>query len=152
MRTWLRKATEMSIKVRLWPGAGSVEQLEQVVQRYRGPEGHLGLHRAQDLQSWLMHQAAVHLLGLDPRLVERLQVTLARWRGDKGRRSEPLLAAWGDILERHDWQTALAHTERAQELRQASPLATVLPQDTRLAIIEAVHALKGARRPRGERP
>lgn len=147
MRTLLRKLTEMSIKVRLWPGAGSVEQLEQVVQRYRGPDGHLGLHRAQDLQSWLMHQAAVHLLSLNPGLVERLQVTLARWRGDGTRRSEPLLAAWGDILERHDWPAALAHTERAQELRQASPLATVLSQDTRLAIIGAVRILKGASPP-----
>lgn len=142
MRTVLRKSTEMSTKVRSWLGAGSAEQLEQVVQRYRGPEGHLGLHRAQDLQSWLMHQAAVHLVGLDPCLVGRLQVTLARWRGDRTRRSEPLLAAWDDILARHDWPAALAHTERAQELRQASPLATVLPQDTRLAVIGAVRALK----------
>ena len=40
------------------------------------------------------------------------------------------------------WRKALARTRRAQQLRQASPLVTILPPDTRQAILEQVGELQ----------
>jgi len=40
------------------------------------------------------------------------------------------------------WRKALGRTRHAQQLRQASPLVTVLPEDVRLRILEQVRELK----------
>jgi hypothetical protein len=106
----------------------------------------MDLHRAQDLQSLLMHQEAVRLVRSDPRLVERLQETLSRWSARSDPNSRPLLERWFDIVARQEWDLALADTEEAQQLRQASPMATVLPEETRLAIIGRVRDMKAGRR------
>lgn len=105
------------------------------------PRG-LELHGAQDLQSLLMHQEAVRLLREDPALVPRLEQTLARWKLRNDPRSQPLLEQWEDIVARRDWDAAVAQTDKGQQLRQASPLATILPEATRLDIIGKVQALK----------
>lgn len=102
----------------------------------------LDRHGAQDLQSLLMHREAVRLLREDPSLVERLEQTLARWKQRDDPNSRPLLKRWNRIVAERDWGAAIADTEDARQLRQASPLSTLLPQETRLAIIRKVKALK----------
>jgi hypothetical protein len=100
----------------------------------------MSLHREQDLQSLLMHEEAVRLLREDPSLVERLQQTLSRWSMRDDTNSRPLLQRWIDIVAARDWATATADTEEGRQLRQASPMATLLPEETRLAIIREVQS------------
>jgi hypothetical protein len=52
-------------------------------------------------------------------------------------RSKPLRDEWVRILNERDWVTALGANERGNQLRQASPLACLLPTKRRLAIIRA---------------
>ena len=104
----------------------------------------LALHGAQDLQSLLLHREAVLLLLATPALAARLENTLRRWRLRDDPNSLPLLKRWQQIIADRDWGTALADTEEAQQLRQASPLPTLVPEATRLAVIGAVKALKRA--------
>lgn len=107
-------------------------------------------HRAHDYQSLLMHAQAVRLLKQDPRLVTTATATLDRWRATADPRSLPLLDEWAAILQKGNWQRALALTEQSKQLRQASPLACLLPEATRMAIIGKVAALK--RRTRAASP
>lgn len=106
------------------------------------PVAPMDLHRAQDVQSLLMHEEAVRLLRADPSLVVRLEQTLSRWSMRDDPNGRPLLQRWIDIVAARDWATATADTEEARQLRQASPMATLLPQETRLDIIRQVKALK----------
>jgi hypothetical protein len=108
------------------------------------PEGSIGTghHGLQDLQSFLMHQEAVRLIRDDPSLAQQARATLERWCKTVDPHSLPLLNQWRQILAAEDWDTALSESERGNELRQASPLATVLPNETRLAIIAKVRSLK----------
>ncbi|MEY4563365.1 MAG: hypothetical protein RLZZ618_2642 [Pseudomonadota bacterium] len=101
-------------------------------------------HAAQDYQSLLMHVAAVRMLKLDARLVGRATTTLARWRETSDPRSQPLFDEWARILRERAWHLAVAPDERGNQLRQASPLSTLLPEEERLAIIRRVKALKQA--------
>jgi transcriptional regulator with XRE-family HTH domain len=101
----------------------------------------LGRHGPQDLQSLLMHEEAVRLIQRDPSLVERASATLERWRARGDVHTMPLWDEWGRILQRGDWAKALANTQRGRQLRQASPLATLLPEATRLRILADVKAL-----------
>lgn len=58
-------------------------------------------------------------------------------------------AKWREILAGRRWDLALATSEEARELRQASPLSAVLPQDVRLDIIAKVRGLKELSRAEG---
>jgi hypothetical protein len=49
---------------------------------------------------------------------------------------------WSVILHRRAWRRALSHTRRSKELRQASPLTTVLPPEVRQRIIAEAQRLK----------
>ena len=100
------------------------------------------LHRAQDLQSWLMHREAVKLLRADTALVTRVEATLSRWMERADPHSRPLLDRWAQIVAARDWEAALANGDEAQQLRQASPFAGLLPDDLRLAIIRYVRELQ----------
>lgn len=111
---------------------------------WEAPPADLGHHAAQDYQSLMMHVEAVKLLQQNPALVDQALTTLARWRQTADARSFPLLDEWQDILMSRAWTRAVARDERGNQLRQASPLGTVLPQETRLAIIAHVRALKQA--------
>lgn len=102
----------------------------------------LDRHGPQDLQSLLLHREAVALLRTNPSLVARLERTLTRWLQRDDPNSRPLLERWCDIVAARDWDAALAEDEQGQQLRQASPLPTVLPEQTRLAVIREVKALK----------
>lgn len=108
------------------------------------PSGLAWHHRAQDLQSFLMHREAVRLLRADPELVKKVEMTLSRWIQSVDPHSRPLLERWAAIIALRDWDAALANSEDAQHLRQASPFAALLPEDTRLSIIRFVTDLKRA--------
>lgn len=99
-------------------------------------------HEAQDLQSLALHEAAVGLAKANPDLVQQAQTTLERWLDAGDSRSSDLWREWRDILQRRLWRKILGRTARAQELRQASPLVTVLPNGVREAVLAQVRELK----------
>ena len=101
-------------------------------------------HELQDLQSLVLHQAAVRLVKKDPALIQKALDTLNRWRARGRSRSDLLWDEWSVVLHRRAWRRALANTERSRELRQASPLTTVLPADTRERILAEVRGLRAA--------
>lgn len=98
-------------------------------------------HRKQDYQSYLMHIEAVRMLRTDPSLALQLLATLHRWKETADPRILPLFDAWQRILEQSDWAAALSDSQRGTQLRQASPMATLLDQRTRLHIIREVGLL-----------
>ena len=102
-------------------------------------------HRRQDYQSLLMHVEAVKRLKRNASLVGRLEETLDRWRKTVDARSLTLLEEWQRIIRAQDWCSALSTGERGAQLRQASPLSTLLDQQTRIRIIQHVSALVKAR-------
>lgn len=103
-----------------------------------------GDHVPQDYQSLLMHRAAVELLQASPALVQRTQEVLERWIAAGDGRSAPLFEQWRQILAERNWTAAVEDSEAGRQRRQASPLATILPHEARLEIIERVRKLKEA--------
>lgn len=101
-------------------------------------------HGPQDYQSLLMHQEAVRMVLADPTLIEKALEILARWDAITDPRSKPLRDQWVQILSRRNWRLALEESELGNQLRQASPMATLLPDSVRLAIIGEVKAQKEA--------
>jgi transcriptional regulator with XRE-family HTH domain len=101
-----------------------------------------GSHSAQDLQSLMLHQEAVKLMRSDPKLVDQALATLDQWRSSGNSHSQFLWDEWSVILHRRDWRRALSTSRRGRELRQASPLPSVLPASNRAAVLEQVSALK----------
>lgn len=99
-------------------------------------------HQVQDLQSLALHEEAVRLVRADPALLHRAEETLQRWLQSGNSRSSSLWLEWQDILKREQWRKVLGRTRRAQELRQASPLITVIPEDVRQGILAQVSELK----------
>ena len=99
-------------------------------------------HQVQDLQSLALHEEAVRLVRADPTLLHQAQDTLERWLQSGPSRSSGLWREWQDILAQGQWRKVLGRTRRAQELRQASPLATVLPETARKRILAQVAALR----------
>lgn len=64
--------------------------------------------------------------------------------GGEGQRTRVLslfLDEWQRILEQEDWTSALSDSQRVAQLRQASPMATLLDHGTRLRIIREVGVL-----------
>ena len=100
-------------------------------------------HQAQDLQSLVLHEHAVRLARADPELVQQAQDTLQRWLSAGDSRSSGLWQEWQDILLHQSWRKVLGRTRRAQDLRQASPLVALLPDDVRRDILSQVRRLKG---------
>ena len=99
-------------------------------------------HRVQDLQSLALHEEAVRRVRADEALRRRAQDTLARWLSTGPSRSTSLWREWDDILTHGKWRKVLGGTRRAQELRQASPLITVLPDDVRQGVLDQVNDLR----------
>lgn len=99
-------------------------------------------HQVQDLQSLALHEEAVRLVRTNPALLHRAAETLKRWLQSGNSRSSSLWLEWQDILKREQWRKVLGRTRRAQELRQASPLITVIPEDVRQGILMQVSELK----------
>ena len=102
-----------------------------------------GGHGLQDLQSLALHEAALRALERDPALLENVQDTLARWMAQApASRSMSLWKEWEKMLARRAFRKALGPTQRAKELRQASPLVTILPEADRLQVLDHVRLLK----------
>ncbi|MBS0475009.1 MAG: helix-turn-helix domain-containing protein [Proteobacteria bacterium] len=99
-------------------------------------------HELQDLQSLMLHEEAVRLMQKKPELVQQALDTLDRWRQSGDSHSRFLWDEWSVILHRRAWRRALSHTKRSKELRQASPLTTILPPETRQRILDEVRRLK----------
>jgi transcriptional regulator with XRE-family HTH domain len=99
-------------------------------------------HETQDLQSLVLHQEAVRLMKAQPELILKALETLEQWRAAGDSHSRFLWDEWSVILHRRAWRRALSHTQRAQELRQASPLATILPPESRRRILAEVKRVK----------
>lgn len=101
-----------------------------------------GSHQVQDLQSLALHEEVVRLVRANPQLVEQAQDTLKRWLAAGNSRSMGLWREWEDILAGRTWRKVLSRTRRAQELRQASPLVTLLPDALRRNVLAQVRELK----------
>lgn len=76
--------------------------------------------------------------------LERLLATLARWDTHVCSSSKPLRDQWVRILNEQDWALALVESEHGKQLRQASPMAVILPTSVRLGIIREVRQLKNS--------
>lgn len=99
-------------------------------------------HRLQDLQSQVLHEEAVRRAKADPALIERAEATVERWLASGDARSATLWREWQRILRTGAWRKALGPTRHAQQLRQTSPLVTVLPDAVRQDILKQVSELK----------
>ncbi len=99
-------------------------------------------HRLQDLQSLMLHEEAVRRLKADPVLVDRARSLVQRWLESGDSRSVSLWREWAQILESGTWRKALGRGQRAQQLRQASPITPMLPEAVRQDILDQVRTLK----------
>lgn len=90
-----------------------------------------------------MHQEAVRMLLTDPTLANKALATLERWDSQVSVHSKPLRDRWVEIIKSRDWSAATEESERGNQLRQASPLACLLPDELRLAIIAATKNSSG---------
>jgi transcriptional regulator with XRE-family HTH domain len=99
-------------------------------------------HQIQDLQSLALHEEAVRRVRADPALLQQAQATLERWLQSGPSRASGLWKEWQTILAQGQWRKVLGRTRRAQALRQASPLTTVLPEDARQNILAQVRELR----------
>jgi transcriptional regulator with XRE-family HTH domain len=103
-------------------------------------------HQLQDLQSLALHEEAIQALKSDPTLVEAARNTVSRWLETGDARSSGLWREWLHILETRAWRRVLGRSQHAQQLRQTSPLATLLPDATRRRILgDAGQLRKGVR-------
>lgn len=101
------------------------------------------LHEAQDLQSLALHEAAASKVEKHPEVLQKVVRTLKAWcEANPDSRSMSLWKEWEDILHSKAWKRALGPTQRAKQLRQASPLAFALSEEERRHIIAQVNALK----------
>lgn len=96
-----------------------------------------------DLQSLALHTAAVRLIKQDDQLRLRARETLHKWlEQDPVSRSAPLWREWDRILAKGSYRLVLGRSAHAQQLRQASPLPTILPTELRKALLREVTQLK----------
>lgn len=94
-------------------------------------------HKTQDLLSIALHEEAVRLIKRDPQLAEKAKSTLDGWMNSQPTsRSMSLWREWAAILSNSTWKKVLALTARAQQLRQASPLGAVVPDEVRRRVLE----------------
>ena len=99
-------------------------------------------HRIQDLQSLALHEEAVQQVKANPELVQKAQETVGNWLAKGDSRSASLWLEWQKILQTGAWRKALGRTHHAQQLRQASPLVTVLTEDARQRVLRQAGDLK----------
>lgn len=101
-------------------------------------------HQIQDQQSLALHRQAVRAVKQDPALLDQAITTLERWLAANPKsRSAPLWHEWGQILKGRSWRKILSSTQRGQQLRQASPLVTVLSKEVRLEVLSQMKTLRG---------
>ena len=99
-------------------------------------------HRLQDLQSLALHEEAVRLVKIQPDLLQSAQRTIEHWLASGDPRSAALWREWQHILATAAWRKVLGRTRHAQQLRQTSPLVTVLSDEARQRVLAQVQQLK----------
>ena len=99
-------------------------------------------HWLQDLQSLALHEEAVRMVKSNPTLVKQALNTTTRWLTTGDTRSASLWHEWERILNEGAWRKVLSPTRHAQQLRQTSPLVTVLSEEVRQQILTQVSRLK----------
>lgn len=98
-------------------------------------------HQEIDARSLALHRLIAAKVRREPALLDRVRLTLARWR-DPGNpsRSEPYLAEWDRLVAQGLEQVlaaAVEESERAAALRQCSPFAGILSPAERFAFLKA---------------
>lgn len=101
-----------------------------------------GRHQLQDLRSLALHEEAVRRAKSDPTLVAQALETARRWGETGDRRSAGLWREWEEVLRAGSWRKVLNRSRRAQQMRQASPLVTVLPAAVRKEVLDQAAALR----------
>lgn len=76
----------------------------------------------------------------NPLLKGKVLDILARWELQASSHSKPLRDQWVEIISGENWALALEDSELGNQLRQASPLAILLPEEVRLGIIGLARA------------
>lgn len=99
-------------------------------------------HRLQDLQSLALHEEAVRLIKTQPDLLQSAQHTIERWLATGDTRTAALWRDWQHMLATAAWRKVLGRTRHAQQLRQTSPLVTVLSDEARQHVLAQVQQLK----------
>lgn len=109
-------------------------------------------HDIQDIQSLLLHRVAVRLILAHPPLAHKALQTVCKWLSDNpDSRTAPLWLQWQTFLEARASESGGSGVRRAwdkvfaikwQQMRQASPLPTVLPPEIRAAVLKVVRDWK----------
>lgn len=99
-------------------------------------------HRLQDLQSLVLHEEAVRRFKADPDLRAQAKALAEGWLKRGHVHSAGLWREWLQILEVGAWRKVLGRSQRAQQLRQASPITPFLPDDVRQSILAQVGQMK----------
>jgi transcriptional regulator with XRE-family HTH domain len=149
MGSYLRVMTELGVGANL-PLLGSGAAPAALEARQQTPAYAVAMparseprpHALQDLQSLLMHEKAVSLIKKDPALRTRALGILDSWRANNDINAQPLLDEWQRILLSSDWKKALSRSQKANQLRQASPLPGLLAAEDRMQILQQVRALR----------
>lgn len=96
-----------------------------------------------DLQSLALHRAAYALMKKDDALRLRALTTVSNWlQRDPLSRSATLWRQWERMLSTNRLRPAMGRSARAQQLRQASPLPTLLPTELRESLLGEISTLK----------
>lgn len=103
-------------------------------------------HKIQDIQSLVLHQAAIERIKGEPGLLERaiqgIDEQIAQAVETHSNRSLPLLKRWRNILAHQDWRKVLASTQSGNQLRQVSPITVLLEPQVRQRLLDEVRELK----------
>jgi hypothetical protein len=95
-------------------------------------------HRELDDRSRALHGLVAEKIRQDPARLDRARVILARWREVVCPNTQPYLLEWDRILRLHMDEilaVAVEDSQRADALRQCSPLACVLSPKERWAFL-----------------
>ncbi|HQR29223.1 MAG TPA: hypothetical protein PLL32_02360 [Anaeromyxobacteraceae bacterium] len=98
-------------------------------------------HQEIDARSLELHRLVAARIRRDPALLERVRLTLRRWRDPDDRsRADPYLAEWERLLDQGLeplLATAVEDSERAATLRQCSPFTGILSAKERHAFLKS---------------
>jgi hypothetical protein len=105
-------------------------------------------HQEIDARSLELHRLIAAKVRREPELLDRMRLTLQRWR-DPGNpsRAEPYLAEWEHLMAQGLEQVlaaAIEESERAAALRQCSPFTGILSSAERFAFLKAWAATHAA--------
>jgi len=105
-------------------------------------------HQEIDARSLELHRLIAAKVRREPELLDRVRLTLQRWR-DPGNpsRAEPYLAEWDQLMAQGLEPVLAAATEESERtaaLRQCSPFAGILSSAERFAFLKAWAATHAA--------